>query len=536
MSTIQGLSKRKTKKYFNSDTLAKIVKESWLNGEDIQEAIKPPNNSRIQTKEEWLALNTFYFFNQTNIVYSLLPENVCTVHTCKVMSAGPRYQYLWADGQKVKKPIKVSAPQYITFLMDWVESLLEDKTIFPSQSNDGGAVIFPENFLETIKQIFKRLLRVYAHIYHSHLDAIREIQKETTFNNSFKHFYFFIQAYDLVTIKEVQPLKGLIETITTKKSLPLFRKKSGNEDVTSSEDEENKRQSEAISNTDWWNDLKSVLGEEESGSDQTNSPKKETRRFPDQKRNTDRRSSAIRALEPSPSFGSEYTIKRQSIQLLEILAIQQDIQKWIELVLDEKLPNPDLLTSLRDGVALCKLMEKISPGSIKKEPHHTNTPFLMMNNVELFINACKEYGLQDFFTPDELVNNRNLNRKVILLLRDFAQLATKKGFQPPFIATPFIPPPMERSDSVIFIEPTPTEKALDLIAKRGEELRNLKRENPYDQNLAKENMKLREELEKIKQQLEKEQQARVQERRKLQLLEIQLSRSLSNLQTLDAAK
>ena len=44
-----------------------------------------------------------------------------------------RYEYHWADGVKVKKPIKVSAPEYVDLLMSWVETQLNDEHIFPLQ-------------------------------------------------------------------------------------------------------------------------------------------------------------------------------------------------------------------------------------------------------------------------------------------------------------------------------------------------------------------------------------------------------------------
>jgi hypothetical protein len=44
-----------------------------------------------------------------------------------------RFEYLWADGVKVKKPIKVSAPEYVDLLMSWVETQLNDEHIFPLQ-------------------------------------------------------------------------------------------------------------------------------------------------------------------------------------------------------------------------------------------------------------------------------------------------------------------------------------------------------------------------------------------------------------------
>lgn len=47
------------------------------------------------------------------------------------MSGGPRFEYLWADGVKYKKPTKLSAPQYINLLMDWVEEQINNEELFP---------------------------------------------------------------------------------------------------------------------------------------------------------------------------------------------------------------------------------------------------------------------------------------------------------------------------------------------------------------------------------------------------------------------
>jgi hypothetical protein len=37
-------------------------------------------------------------------------------------SGGPKFEYLWQDGAKYKKPTPLPASQYISFLMDWIES------------------------------------------------------------------------------------------------------------------------------------------------------------------------------------------------------------------------------------------------------------------------------------------------------------------------------------------------------------------------------------------------------------------------------
>lgn len=50
-----------------------------------------------------------------------------------MMSAGPKFEYYWADGHTFKKPIKCSAPKYVDYLMTWVQDQLDDETIFPSK-------------------------------------------------------------------------------------------------------------------------------------------------------------------------------------------------------------------------------------------------------------------------------------------------------------------------------------------------------------------------------------------------------------------
>lgn len=47
------------------------------------------------------------------------------------MSGGPKFEYLWADGGKYKKPTPLPAPQYVALLMDWVEAQINNETLFP---------------------------------------------------------------------------------------------------------------------------------------------------------------------------------------------------------------------------------------------------------------------------------------------------------------------------------------------------------------------------------------------------------------------
>jgi len=198
----------KPKKGFNKGTkrheLHKHAKATLGSG-NLRQAVMLPEKEDLN---EWLAVNTVDFFNQVNLLYGSITE-FCTPQSCEVMSAGPKYEYLWADGDAVKKPIKCSAPEYIDHLMTWVQGILDDETIFPSRVD----VPFPRNFQATIRNIFKRLFRVYAHIYYSHFQKIVSLGEEAHLNTCFKHFYLFISEFNLVDKKEMVPLQDLIDSL-----------------------------------------------------------------------------------------------------------------------------------------------------------------------------------------------------------------------------------------------------------------------------------------------------------------------------------
>ena len=42
-----------------------------------------------------------------------------------------RYEYYWCDDNEYKKPTPLPAPQYIGLLMDWVESQINNESLFP---------------------------------------------------------------------------------------------------------------------------------------------------------------------------------------------------------------------------------------------------------------------------------------------------------------------------------------------------------------------------------------------------------------------
>lgn len=180
--------------------------EATLGSGNVMDAVRLPPGEDIK---EWLAVNTVDFYNAVSVLYSTLTE-FCTDKTCDVMSAGSKYEYLWADGVKVKKPVRLCAPEYVENLFDWVEAQMDDERLFPQQLGTP----FPPNFLDVIKTIFKRLFRVYGHIYHSHFKQVCSLGEEAHLNTCFKHFIFFSLTYNLIDEKELAPLQELIDQFT----------------------------------------------------------------------------------------------------------------------------------------------------------------------------------------------------------------------------------------------------------------------------------------------------------------------------------
>ena len=103
----------------------------------------------------------------------------------------------------------MSAPEYVDHLMTWTQNHLEDESLFPTALG----VPFPKNFMSTIKQIFKRLFRVYAHIYYSHLEEIEKLGQGVYVHTSFKHFVYFVTKFELLESKEWLPLQELVQGI-----------------------------------------------------------------------------------------------------------------------------------------------------------------------------------------------------------------------------------------------------------------------------------------------------------------------------------
>ncbi|KXN68302.1 Mob1/phocein, partial [Conidiobolus coronatus NRRL 28638] len=153
--------------------------EATLGAGYLKEIVKLPKGEDLN---EWLAMGAVDFFSQTNMLFSLVFD-WCTPLHCPIMSAGPKYSYYWKDDSKKgnSEPIQVPAPKYVDLLMTWIQAQIDNERLFPTKLG----IPFSANFPSVVKVIFKRLHRVYAHLYHSHFDHLLSIGEEVHLNTSY---------------------------------------------------------------------------------------------------------------------------------------------------------------------------------------------------------------------------------------------------------------------------------------------------------------------------------------------------------------
>lgn len=170
-----------------------------------------------------------------------------------------RHTYTWLDNNK--RPIKIPAHQYIQLVQKWIVGKINDSNNFPTDTTAqnaaqyasgglatpgantpiaagptsitaslsalsgrewmGKASGFPENFEIEIRNIYRQMMRCYAHIYHGHwLEPFWHINAYKELNTCFIHFVNVGKLFGLLGDKETEPMQALIDIWTAKGLLP----------------------------------------------------------------------------------------------------------------------------------------------------------------------------------------------------------------------------------------------------------------------------------------------------------------------------
>lgn len=113
--------------------------------------------------------------------------------------------------------------------------------------------------------------------------------------------------------------------------------------------------------------------------------------------------------------------------------LEGQARTWLQTVVGEPFPSGSFHEALKDGVYLCKAMNKLKPGSVPK----INTgkmAFKMMENIGRFLESANAYGLPkaDSFQTVDLYENQNIVQ-VVTAIHALSRVANKKGFGGPVL-------------------------------------------------------------------------------------------------------
>ena len=87
----------------------------------------------------------------------------------------------------------------------------------------------------------------------------------------------------------------------------------------------------------------------------------------------------------APRYNRDNAKESEILQVCHHIIAENDAYfQWIESVLEEKIPTQDFEVVLKDGTILCRLMNKIQPGSIKKFRETVIFPSTVQTHLFLF--------------------------------------------------------------------------------------------------------------------------------------------------------
>lgn len=145
--------------------------------------------------------------------------------------------YTWIDNHR--QPMNLPASQYIRNIQTWVNGKVQDPSLFPTdsftsaptlptpsqQQSDSGAWLgrssgFPQRFEGKIKNVYKQMLRCYAHLYFEHWLDFHHMSVTRELNTCFIHFVNVGRLFGLLGEKEFEPMGPLVELWIRQGNLP----------------------------------------------------------------------------------------------------------------------------------------------------------------------------------------------------------------------------------------------------------------------------------------------------------------------------
>lgn len=124
---------------------------------------------------------------------------------------------------------------------------------------------------------------------------------------------------------------------------------------------------------------------------------------------------------------------------------QREVTEWISIVLGEKFDDDTFYHLFKDGVKLCKLLNKVSTQEVKYR--ESKQIFVQRENICSFINGLKALGLNEYelFQTNDLFEERDI-KQVIICLYALSRQLQKEGIFP----GPFIGPQLAKQSKIEF--------------------------------------------------------------------------------------
>jgi hypothetical protein len=181
---------------------------------------------------------------------------------------------------------------------------------------------------------------------------------------------------------------------------------------------------------------------------------------------------------------------------------ERRLGEWLETFLEIKLEDPgDLHISLKNGIVLILLMNKLRPGIIAKYNQEQNGKKLHAlaetANIQLYLRACEKMGIakSNLFDPYDLHARRNMpavmnNLETMSTLRVYD--SSSGQLQAPQTKLDAVPPKertqsktwkqVETSPAVVHVSQISEDQVYEELIKAKKELHEMQRKNDYLQS------------------------------------------------------
>jgi len=114
--------------------------------------------------------------------------------------------------------------------------------------------------------------------------------------------------------------------------------------------------------------------------------------------------------------------------------LKKEALDWIEAVTKDPIDRKQTFEKLlKDGQVLCKLINALAPGSVKRVATKGSN-FQLMENIAAYQKAVKKYGVpqEEIFQTADLFEARNI-KQVVLHIHALGRIAQDKGFAGPVL-------------------------------------------------------------------------------------------------------